>query len=427
MLGVVLLGASAVCAIWPALLFTVNLRRYRAPESFAGAQRLSVSVLIPARNEEANIAEAIRCVLASRGIDLEVLALDDNSTDRTADIVRALALAEPRLRLVEGRDLPTGWNGKQYACWTLANEASKRLLVFLDADVRIAPELLSRIAAFRLDQGVSLVSGFPRLVTVTWLEKLLLPLIHFVLLGFLPMGVMRKTTAPSAAAGCGQFMFVERDAYFTSGGHNAIRETMHDGLLLPRVLRRAGYGTDLADITSLASVRMYDSAAKVWSGLAKNATEGIATAGKIVPLSLILLLGQVVPAFLALYLIVVVPLLFLNGYTGATLSKPLLRAGVPFLDSLFTLAHGGTAVHFTPLHTFAAAFGVLCVALVCNFMPRLLAVRRFRQPLSSALLHPVGILILLMLQWYALARKLFGRPVGWRQRTYSSATGTEVG
>ncbi len=427
MLGVVLLGASTVCAVWPAILFAMNLRRYRAPEPSPTWHASLISVLIPARNEQANIAGAVGCVLASHGVELELLVLDDGSVDCTAEIVRALALEDPRVRLVEGHGLPPGWNGKQHACWTLANQATGRSLVFLDADVRIEPDLLARIAGFRYQREASLVSGFPRLITVTWLEKLLLPLIHFVLLGFLPMGTMRKTTKPSAAAGCGQFMFVERDAYFASGGHNAIRETMHDGLLLPRVLRRAGYRTDLADITALAGVRMYDSASKVWSGLAKNATEGIATTGKIVPLSIILLLGQVVPAFLALYVAVVLPLLLLNGYTGATVSNILLRAGVPMLDFGFTVAHGGTAVNIAPLSAFALALAVLFVAVLCNFAPRLLAVRRFRQPLSSALLHPIGILLLLCVQWYALARKLFGKPVGWRQRTYSSASGTEIG
>ncbi len=427
MIGVVLLGSSAICAIWPAVLFAINLRRYRVPAPSAAQQTFPISVLIPARNEEANIAEAIRCVLASRGVDLELLVLDDDSADRTAEIIRGLADGDPRIRLITGPGLPAGWNGKQYACWTLAHQATQRFLVFLDADVRVHPALLARVAAFRYQHEVSLVSGFPRLITVTWLEKLLLPLIHFVLLGFLPMGAMRRTTAPSAAAGCGQFIFVERDAYFASGGHHAIRETMHDGLLLPRVLRRAGYRTDITDITALASVRMYDSAAKVWSGLAKNATEGIATAGKIVPLSLILLLGQVVPAFLALYTVVVVPFLLLNGYTGRTLSNTLLRAGVPFLSSIFTLARGGAAADIAPLTAFGIASAVLFLALVCSFLPRLLAVRRFGQPLSSALLHPIGVLLLLCVQWYALARKLFGRPVGWRQRTYSSASGTEIG
>ncbi len=403
MLALALLGASTVCAVWPAILFGVNLRRYRAPAAVPSARPFPISVLIPARNEEANIGEALRCVLASRGVDLEVLVLDDDSDDRTGEIVQALAAGDGRLRLVEGTGLPPGWNGKQHACWTLANEASQQFLVFLDADVRIEPELLGRMAAFSAAREAALVSGFPRQITITWLEKLLLPLIHFVLLGFLPMGAMRRTTAPSAAAGCGQFLLIEREAYFRSGGHNAIRETMHDGLLLPRVLRRAGYKTDIADITELASVRMYDSAAKVWSGLAKNATEGIATVGKIVPLSLILLLGQALPALVLLWMLFGLAFMVLVG------------------GSL------GMTVELHNPHLILTFLAVLGAAVVSSYLPRLLAVRRFKQPLSSALLHPVGILVLLCVQWYALGRKLFGRPVGWRQRTYSSESGTQVG
>lgn len=386
-----LLAASAVCAIGPAVLFCVNLRRFRAPD-VVPSHDFPVSVLIPARNEEANIGEALRCVLASHHVQLEVLVLDDDSTDRTGEIVRALAERDSRVRLLQGVGLPHGWNGKQHACWMLAQQASKDVLVFLDADVRIEPELLARMAHFRERTGSALVSGFPRLLVVTSLEQLLLPLIHFVLLAFLPMRAMRRQTWPSAAAGCGQFLMVEREAYFKSGGHAQIRETMHDGLLLPRVLRHAGYGTDLADITELASVRMYDSAMMVWQGLAKNATEGIATVGKIVPLSLVLLLGQVMP--------VVLMLLFVIGM----FTEPARNA-----------------------RTFAEQFFPTCLLLVASFLPRLLAVHRFRQPLRSALLHPVGIVLLLSVQWYALARKLFGKPVGWRQRTYSSETGTQVG
>ena len=402
MLTGILIGTSAACAVLPAALFCVNLRRFRAPAAVSSGP-YSVSVLIPARNEEANIGVALERVLASRGADLEVLVLDDDSADRTGEIVRELAARDTRVRLVRGRGLPPGWNGKQHACWTLAQESSHEVLVFLDADVRVEPELLRRMAAFREATGTALVSGFPRLVTVTWLEQLLLPLIHFVLLAFLPMRAMRRRTWPSAAAGCGQFLMAGREPYFTSGGHAQIRETMHDGLLLPRVLRRAGFRTDIADITELASVRMYDSAAKVWQGLAKNATEGIATVGKIVPLSLILLLGQVVPACVCLYLVL------------ASVGR-LLSATSPRSDLL--AAQNGIPLPWLLL---------LAISVMASYLPRLLATRRFHQPLRAALLHPLGILLLLCVQWYALARKLFGRPVGWRQRTYSSETGTQVG
>ena len=403
MLLVVLIGVSAVCAILPALLFCINLRRYRPPAPLDAGQVFSVSVLVPARNEEANIGEALRCILASAQVDLEVLVWNDDSTDRTGEIVQTLAAADTRVHLLDGRSLPLGWNGKQHACWRLAEASGKKLLVFLDADVRVEPDLLARMAAFRAATNAGLVSGFPRLITVTWLERLLLPLIHFILLAFLPMRSMRRRLWPSAAAGCGQFLLLERGAYFASGGHSAIRETMHDGLLLPRVLRRGGYKTDIADITELARVRMYDSAAKVWQGLAKNATEGIATPGKIVPLSLILFLGQVVPALFAVVLVLATSLMMLFGGTlGFDLYVRDPRAATAWLAGL-------------------------CALVFASFLPRILAVRRFRQPLSSALLHPFGVLLLLCVQWYSLGRKVFGKPVGWRQRTYSSDSGAELG
>jgi hypothetical protein len=394
---IALLIVVCVCAVGPALLFAANLRLYLPPPVAFALQSSHVAVLIPARNEEANIAEALECVLASTDVAIEVCVLDDASTDATAAIVRAIAVHDARVRLLQSAALPAGWNGKQHACWQLAQASTAPLLLFLDADVRVAPQCVAGMAAFQKASGAALVSGFPRLITITWLEKLLLPLIHFVLLAFLPMARMRATANASLAAGCGQFLLCEREAYFASGGHAAIRATMHDGLLLPRAFRRAGFRTDLADITALASVRMYANAAQVWNGLAKNATEGLAAPKRIVPLTLLLLVGQVVPIMLLAVLIAMVVSIHL---VGAEYDHPL---------------------------RFALFFVATCIAAVASFVPRLLAVGRFRQSLSSALLHPLGIMALLCVQWYALARQLLGRPVGWRQRAYASATSGEVG
>ncbi len=390
-----LAAVMLVCAAIPATMFVVNLRRYSAPRAASG--EVKVAVLIPARNEESNIAACVESVLASLGVELEVLVLDDASTDRTAAIVAAMAEQDPRLRLVATRELPAGWNGKQHACWLLAQQTQAALLLFLDADVRLAPEAIARCAAEMQQRDVALLSGFPRQIVVGWLERLLLPLIHFVLLGFLPMGKMRSTTRAAFAAGCGQFFLVERAAYFASGGHGAIRTTRHDGLRLPQAMRRAGFRTDIVDLTPLASVRMYDSAGAVWSGLAKNATEGLGSPGRILPLTLLLLLGQVLPMIAAaLWLAFWVSSLVV----GATMDDPRMAAAVTLL---------------------------LIAALACSYLPRLLAVRRFKQPLASALLHPLGVVVLLVIQWYALTRQLVGKPVAWRARSYATGSGEEVG
>jgi hypothetical protein len=367
--------AAMLCALSPAVLFCVNLRRYRSPAAVGAMSLPAVSVLIPARNEELSIEAAVASVLASRGVALEVVVMDDGSTDRTAALVLAMAATDARVRLEHARLLPIGWNGKQHACWALAHQARHEVLCFLDADVRLEPEALARMAAFLARGDSGLVSGFPRQITETWMEWLLLPLIHFVLLGFLPISQMRKGTDPSFAAGCGQFLMARRDAYDATGGHEKIKATMHDGLLLPRLFRQHGYRTDLADLTGLARCRMYSNARQVWQGLAKNATEGIAAPVRILPISLLLVMGQVLPVLLAIWLVV----------------------------------HPATG------------FEMACViAAVCgSWLPRMLAVGRFRQSWLGAALHPLGILVLLAVQWYALGRKVLGGAVSWKDRAYA--------
>jgi hypothetical protein len=334
-----------------------------------------VSVLIPARNEEGSIAGAVEAALASRGVDLEVVVLDDSSEDRTAEIVREIAGRDPRVRLETAPPLPPGWCGKQHACAALARHARHPLLLFVDADVRLEPDGVARAAAFLEAGGAGLVSGVPRQVTVTFLERLLLPLIHWVLLGFLPMARMRRSRHPAYGAGCGQLFLARREDYEKAGGHRAIRGSLHDGVALPRAFRQAGVATDLFDATPAASCRMYHDAGEVWRGLGKNAVEGLASPGKILPVTLLFLAGQVMP-----------PVLLILALPGLLPPVVLVPAGI----------------------------GTLAL-----YLPRLAAVRRFRQPLDGALLHPLAIVVFLAIQWTALGRKLLGRPSGWKGRSYS--------
>lgn len=361
------IAIATVCALIPALLFLRNLRLFAPPQAPAGP-RPAVSVLIPARNEERSIRDSVTAALRSERVDLEVIVLDDHSEDRTAEIVLEMARTDPRLRLETAPPLPAGWCGKQHACYALSCLARYPVLVFLDADVRLAPDGLARAAAFLERSGAGLVSGFPRQETVTFLERLLLPLIHFVLLGFLPMKRMRRSLHPSYGAGCGQLFITRTEDYDRAGGHAAIRSSLHDGIALPRAFRRAGIATDLFDATEIATCRMYRNAEEVWRGLAKNAVEGVASPAKILPVTLLLTAGQVLPFLLLI---------------------PLGWWAVP--------------------------------AVLAAWLPRWIAVRRFQQPLDGALLHPLGILVFLAVQWYALGRHLLGRPAGWKGREYAAS------
>ncbi|WP_263376888.1 glycosyltransferase family 2 protein [Granulicella aggregans] len=371
--------ASMLCALTPAVLFVMNLRRYEAPALLipdSDERRPGVSVLIPARDEAHGIEAAVSSVFTSLGVQFEVVVMDDHSTDGTGAIVAAMAARDARVRLELAPKLPPGWNGKQHTCWSLAHVAKYDTFCFVDADVRLEPDALVRMVAFMELTQAPLVSGFPRQETGTFLEWLLLPLIHFVLLGFLPLDRMRRSTDPAFAAGCGQFMMVDRGSYFAAGGHAAIKATMHDGLLLPKLFRQHGMKTDLADITDYARCRMYRNAGQVWQGLAKNATEGIAAPVRILPISLVLVLGQIVPYLLAISL--------LAGHEV----KP------------------EVAVY-------------IAVAVAAAWFPRVLAARAFRQDWRGALLHPLGIAVLLAIQWYSLTRKLTGGAVSWKSRAYA--------
>ncbi len=354
--------ALALAAL-PFAMLLANLREFRRPAP--ATTRPAISVLVPARNEEANIAAACAAIFASTGVDLELVVLDDASTDRTPQMLAAIP--DPRLRVEQAPPLPPGWSGKQHACHILGTHARHPLLVFVDADVRLAPDALTRMAGYmQRHPDIQLASGFPRQLTRTWSEALLLPLIHFLLLGFLPMAIMRTRKDEGLGAGCGQLFIARSPAYAAAGGHAAIRASLHDGLQLPRAFRRAGFMTGLFDATDLAQCRMYTSAAQVWEGLCKNATEGMAK-----PRSL--------PIWTAI----------LAG--GATLPLLLMLAAPSWPAAL---------------------------ALALSIGTRLVLALRFRQSILSALLHPFGIAALLVVQWFSLVRAARGGRATWRGRAY---------
>jgi len=383
-----LAALSLFCAAIPAWLFVRNMALFeRAPQAagaLAGESLPRVSVLVPARDEAHTIEACLRCVLANRGVDLEVMVLDDRSADGTAEIVNRLAQEDRRVRSVSGQAPPAHWCGKQYACWQLAQQASRELLLFLDADVRLAPDAIARSVAMFEAKRPALLSGFPRQVAKSPLERLLLPLIQFILLGFLSLRAMRHSPHPSLAAGCGQFFLTRRGEYHAAGGHAAIRDSLHDGIKLPRQYRKAGLRTDLFDASDLASCRMYHGASEVWAGLSKNATEGVATLRLLPPVSLLLLFGQVLPILLLASLLA---------------------------EALVTAPASAGLLH-------RAALLLSLGATLLSYLPPAIACRRFKQSSSGALLHPLGILLFLIIQWQSLIRALLGHPVHWKGRPY---------
>jgi len=373
MIWIVLIVCILASAI-PLLMIISNLKAYLPPPAYYIKLRPQISILIPARNEEGGIEAAIRSALATENAEIEVVVLDDHSEDNTAAIVSRVALLDSRVRLENAPELPSGWCGKQHACHVLSQRARYEYLLFQDADVRLKKDCAPRLVAFMEASKAELVSGIPWQETGTWSEKMLIPLIHFVLLCFLPIKRMRMSTNPAFAAGCGQLFLAKKYSYEAMGGHASIKQSLHDGITLPRAYRKNGMMTDLCDVTELAECRMYRGFGQVWFGLAKNATEGMAKPFLLTFFTIFLLVGQVIPF----------------GIVGF----------IWYFESCWGLRL------------------VSVIAVCLAYSARFTAKVAFRQSLFGALMHPLGILILLAIQWYALIRQGIGKPSGWKGRAY---------
>ncbi len=249
----------------------VNLRLLASPAARPPAVTEPVSVLVPARDEEQRIGACLQALRRQSGVgDLEILVLDDDSGDATADVVRAQATEDPRVRLISGRRLPAGWLGKPYACQQLAAAGRGRVLVFLDADVVLEPHAVAATVALLRQRDLAMVCPYPRQVAGSLAERLVQPLLQWSWATTLPLRLAERSARPSLAAANGQLMALDAAAYRRAGGHAAVRGEVLDDIALLRAVKRTGGRGGVADGTALASCRMYQGWAELRAGYTKS-------------------------------------------------------------------------------------------------------------------------------------------------------------
>ncbi len=248
-----------------------NLTALRVPDQDPRPVTEKVSVLLPVRDEVRNVGRCLAAILEQVGVpDLEILVLDDGSTDGTADVARATAAGDPRVRLLEGTPPPAGWLGKAHACARLAAEASGSVLVFVDADVRLAPHAVAATVNLLRDSGTDLVSPYPRQLARTGTERLVQPLLQWSWLTTLPIRVAETSPRPSLSAANGQLLAVDAATYRRAGGHEAVRGEVLDDIALLRAVKAVGGTGGVADGSHLATCRMYDGWADLREGYSKS-------------------------------------------------------------------------------------------------------------------------------------------------------------
>jgi len=331
-----------------------------------------ISVLIPARNEEETIGKCVTSLLHSDYPHLEIIVLDDNSRDRTYEIVRILAQNHENLRIIKGQKLPPGWNGKNWACHQLAYAAKGDWFLFTDADTCHSPNSVSTAIVAAKKSQSHFVTVIPGLIMKSWAERLILPVIHFAFFVLMPYKLINFSKNSRVAIGIGPFLFIQRKRYFSCGGFEAIKTEILDDMALAKIVKQDKGKLAVIDGTDIMQVRFYTCFKEIWSGLSKNSFQAIGSSPHF-------LFGISV----ACYFLFIYPYLCLA--TAIYYSQSMT---IPFIQ-------------------------VLLVSLI-----RIGLSFRFKMSIIYSLLHPFMILLTLLILFNSFRLSLFGKKIEWKERLY---------
>ena len=332
----------------------------------------SVSILIPARNEEHHLPACLDAALQQDATVAEVLVYDDHSTDATAQVVRTAAARDARVRLVNTATLAPGWCGKNFACAQLARAAQTKWMLFLDADARLANDAVARMVAEAERRQVTMLSCWPGLTMASPWEKALMPMLNFVVFTLFPAPLSLLRNDASLGLAHGACLLIERTTYEALGGHAAVRDQIFEDTRLAQLWRAHGQRSLCLDGQGVVRVRMYDSFSEIWRGFQKN-------------FYLAFRHNASFWAFLALHALVFLAPFLLLGRSRA------------------------------------AALTAACVLLM-----RALLAARFRHPWWSVFVHPGSEIILLALGLSSWWRCRSGQGVAWKGRVYGASPANKV-
>jgi len=233
-----------------------------------------VSVLIPARNEERNIAKLLTSLAQEEYPNLEILVLDDGSTDATAAICASFSTKDNRIKVLTGQALAEGWLGKNYACHQLAKEAKGSYLVFLDADTWVQPGFLAAVIHRMKTRRLDLLSIFPTQEMRTFGEQLLVPLINFVLLNLLPLRLVQLSKNLLFSAANGQCMVFDAASYRQNQWHEQVKANVVEDIEIMRAVKVWGGDGEVLLDRGFISSRMYSGFSEALEGFSKNVLVG---------------------------------------------------------------------------------------------------------------------------------------------------------
>jgi chlorobactene glucosyltransferase len=356
----------------------LNLKAIKTPraDSKIPKSKPLISVLVPARDEENNIRNCLESLQKQDYPNYEILVLNDNSVDSTAEIVSEMAAKDNRIQLIEGQPLPEGWAGKPFACYQLAQQAKGSWLLFVDADTTHAEHMLRSVLSLAMKLKISLLSGFPRQMANSLPQKITVPLIYFIIIGWAPLWWIQRAKSRQPSVAIGQFLMFRRDEYWRIGGHYTVRNRILEDIWMGIEVARYGGKHVAIDLSSVVSCHMYPTPGAMWHGLVRC----IYSVTAISPLMLLVLIAVACCLYIAPFYCL---------WNGLFVIK------APFV--WLTL--------------------VVTQVLMIFFM-RFLVDTRFKESAISTWLHPIGITYLLLAVLYSIWRWAVGAGVSWKERAY---------
>ncbi len=293
--------AAAVAAAVGAGHAVYNARIVREPPRNPARCQEPVSILLPLRDEASRVTPTLRSLLAQRGLDdVEILVLDDCSSDGTAEVVRQVAQGDPRVKLFTGVEPPDGMVGKPHACHQLAERARGSVVVCIDADVVLAPDAVAAAVSLLRDASLDAVSPFPRQHADSVGARLVQPLLQWSWLTLLPLRVAERSSRPSLSAANGQFLIIDASMLRECGGFLSVGHEVLDDIAVMRAVKRAGGRGAVADGSRVAECTMYASWPDLRDGYAKSLWSATGSLPGAIAISTALLTVWVLPAAAAL-------------------------------------------------------------------------------------------------------------------------------
>ena len=339
-----------------------------------------VSVLVPLRNEESNAEDCLRSLLSQEYPNYELIVLNDNSEDKTPEILEKLKKEYPSLILLQGKTLPEGWTGKTYACKQLADRAKGEWLLFTDADTRHYPNSIKLAIETAVSKEADLLTLFPKTIMKTFSEKMVMPMLFFTVFTLLPLYFVGRKGYTRFSMGMGPYMLFKRQAYDIIGGHGKVKHALVEDVWLARKIKEKGMRLIIADGKEQAEIRMYSSFKEIWNGFSKNIFAGFNFSA--------LMLFTVNLGFIVLF----------------------------FLPFVFWF------VNLLYFSDFNEIFLLLTVQVVVLYLIKILLAFRFNLGILSTVLHPVGAILIPIIavnSWRWIAS---GRGARWKNRTYTIQT-----